>query len=157
MAINRVNVVPTLQSHVDQMQGHLRKADRDECWALAHVSAKEGLKCSFNDSALCWTGLYKGKPCICFGVAPMVRLSKKGQPWLLGTEEIRYFKYEMAKRSKMYVAKMFERFDVLENWVDSRNKISIEWLKWCGFNIEPAIYYGVEGKKFHRFWKVKEA
>lgn len=42
-------------------------------------------------------------------------------------------------------------FALLTNYVDARNAVSIRWLRWLGFEIEPAAPFGIHGLPFHRF------
>ena len=154
--MSKFSITGTTLQHVSRMRGQLREEDARECWASAHLLPDAALMVSFTRSDKCWTALLGGKPVACFGVAPVSWLGRKGVPWMLGTDDFKKLGVKAARVSRKYVRQMLEGFDVLENWVDVRNLVSIKWLKWCGFTIEAPIPYGPEGLPFHRFWMEKK-
>ena len=155
---SKVKVVKATQDLIDQLKGNLREADERECWATSHTHADDAVQKGFERSLLCWAGLYEEKPFCCFGVAAASLLGNTGVPWLLGTEDVKKAAYEVKYKAKEYINIMLEHFDYLENWIDARNKVSIKWLKHCGFEMfETPAPYGVDGLLFHRFWKKKES
>lgn len=137
------------------MQGIMREADQRECWAVSHETAGEALMKSFTRSELCWTAFDKDKRQVfMFGVANGSLLFNNGYVWLLGTTRMEKTenKIGLLKISKPYIKKMLAPYEMIENYVDARNALSIKWLKWCGFTIEPMRVYGIERKMFHHFW-----
>ena len=46
---------------------------------------------------------------------------------------------------------MLKTYRVLTNYADARNTTAIRWLRWLGFNILPAIPFGLDGLPFHPF------
>ena len=111
-----VRVEEATQEHVDAMIGRLRKADEEECWASAHITADEGLQRSFNNSRLCWTAFVDDVPTLCFGVGAVSLLSDVGRPWLLGTDDIAKIGLRVVRHSRRYIYDMLDRFSLLENW-----------------------------------------
>jgi hypothetical protein len=79
-------------------------------------------------------------------------VSDRGAPWLLGTESIRKVRGEFLRQSHAYVNRMHERFPRLENFVHSANRLSIRWLKWCGFTVETQTLT-LNGEEFFKFWR----
>lgn len=148
----KVRVVPATEEHVDFLKGRLRQSDIDECEASVGMGPDEALVYSFSVSQRAWTALVGDKPILMFGVAAWSLVSKVGAPWLLGTDDIEKHKVGVAIHSRPCVAEMAKGFELLENWVDTRNKISIKWLKWCGFKVDEAGPFGTSGLPFHRFW-----
>ena len=148
----KIEVVKAEKVHVEQMQGLLRFDDERECQAMAGRSADESLQLGYEASDFCWTGLLNDKPIAMFGVKSYSLLALKGVPWMLGMEDIMKVRTFVALKSKQYVALMRNRYRYLENWVDIRNKKSIEWLKWCGFNFDKPEEFGYEKELFARFW-----
>lgn len=144
------------QEHVDKLQGRLRAEDQQEVYAMSLRSAEEGLRMGLKYSTMAWTIMAEDRPVGCFGVVSASLLSGVGVPWMLGTDEIRRIRYAVLRESKAYVQMMLDPFDMLENWVDVRNKVSINWLRWCGFTLDPPTKYGLQGELFHRFWMKKE-
>lgn len=149
------HVVPATQELIDKLKGRLRGDDERECYAMMGISADEGLQKGFDKSLLVWVGLLDGVPFNCFGVTSTSTLNYKGIPWMLGTDAIQHVKKEVKLQSRFYVRRMLSHFEILENWVDTRNKVSIAWLDWCGFTVEAPEIYGFEKKLFHRFWMKK--
>lgn len=92
------------------------------------------------------------RPVCMFGVTPIDILGGVGSPWLLGTDEVKKYANTFLRLNKSYVAKMLELFPYLQNYVDTRNEISIRWLKWLGFKFGPEpIPYGIWNLPFFRF------
>lgn len=136
-----------------QMSSHLREADVQEVKAASGATPEEALTRSFNRSSKCWVAVLRGRPILAFGVAPLSIMGFIGSPWLLATDEILKVRREFIRESKRYVNEMSEGFELLQNYVDARNRVSINWLSWCGFVMEDAEPYGYEGRLFHRFHK----
>jgi hypothetical protein len=88
-----------------------------------------------------------------FGVARLSLLTRNGAVWMLGSDKIDEFPITFLRHNKEYIQDMAEGYDLLVNYVDSRNKKSIRWLKWLGFEIFPAEPAGILGIPFHRFEK----
>lgn len=146
-------ILPATQAHVDALKGRLRKSDVEEIAASCGLSADLALQLSFQTSEASWAGLAFGRDVVAiFGVVRRGMFSTTGIPWMLGSDGLAPVWIEVGRRSKHYVLEMKARFDLLENHVDARQKVSIRWLKWCGFTLEPAKRWGVGGLPFHRFW-----
>lgn len=156
MVTHKLEIVPAEQKHVDALMGKLREADRNECWSLARITADYALQISFDNAKMCWVALYKGSPVCCFGVGAYSNLSHKGCPWMLATEALLHFQVQVIKGSKLYVKKMLEPFDILENYVDNRNVVAVRWLKWCGFTMEDPVALGPDGVLFRRFYMMNK-
>ena len=145
-------VVDALPNHVISLSERLREQDREEIWAAFHFTPYEALNMSYETSALRWTVLLDDLPIIMFGAAPIAVLGG-GVPWMLASPEIEQIKYKFVRQSREYVQLMEGEFPHLENYVDARNTVSINWLKWCGFTVCPAAPFGIEQLPFHRFYK----
>ena len=146
-------VVPATEELVRQLIGRMREDDQRESLAMSGQPADWCLMHGFKYSDLCWVGLRGDEPVCVFGVRRLSVLSDTGIPWLLGTDAVREVKTTFLALSKPYVQDMLAGYKRLENWVDARNKISIRWLRWCGFNIEALPKpIGTKGELFHRFW-----
>jgi len=150
-------VVEATQELIDKLKGRLRHEDEQECWAMAHVSADEGLQQSFESAHKCWVALWKGEPILAFGVGAGASLLRfRGTPWLLGTEKMKEVKVAFLRESRRFIAEMLEPFEMLENWVDVRNRVSILWLKWCGFTMDKPEPFGPDNRLFMRFYMYKQ-
>ena len=144
-------IVPATQELINQLKGNLRKEDIEEVRAFTGQDADEALQESFDLSTKCWVGLLNGEPCFAGGVAPASVLTVVGVPWMLGTDKLRKVGYTFIKKSKKLIQEMLEGFEVLENYVDTRNTLSRKWLTWCGFTLDEPEAIGVELKAFHHY------
>lgn len=129
----------------------LRDADRAEVLALTGRDPTQVLRESVMDSAMAWAGCVDGLPACLFGVVPVSLAGVTGTPWLLGTDVVLGYSRAFLRRNKEYVGQMLAAFPILRNVVDARNEVSIQWLKWLGFKIDPAMPMGVDGLPFHPF------
>lgn len=141
-------VVKAEQKYIDDMKNNLRVSDEKESLALSGLSAKEVLQKAFDMSELCWSVLVDKNTIACFGVNRACLLSNTGNVWIIGTDKINKYKFRFARGTKKYIKIMFESFDRLQSVVSVNNKVSIAWIKWCGFHVE-------ENKMFHSCWLEK--
>lgn len=148
-------IVPATQDHVDAMKGKLRAVDEQEVRATSGMSADDSMSLGLKRSTLCWVLLADEKPVAIFGVVPQTVLGTIGVPWLLATNDLPKFTKEVVKSSRPYIEKMLNRFPYLQNWSDERNVTARRWLKWCGFIFGQPELYGVERRKFSRFYMMK--
>jgi hypothetical protein len=91
------------------------------------------------------------KPILMFGVAPMSILNGVGSPWLVGTDDMHGIRRQFVRECRPYVVQMLAIYGELRNFVDVRNEVSIRWLQWLGFKMEPAVRYGINGERFYPF------
>lgn len=151
--MGKVKVVPATQELIDQLKGRLREADEREAWAMAQVSADIGMQLSYDRALLCWVALLDDVPFLVFGVSRKSLLSDTGTPWMLATDQITEASMAVLKLSKYYINTMLNIFERLEHYVDARNEISKNWLKWCGFTLCDPEPIGPGRYMFHKFYK----
>ncbi|SHN66869.1 hypothetical protein [Desulfovibrio litoralis] len=150
-----IKVVTAKQAHLSFIAENMREADVLELKAFSGHTPIEALDLSLNRSLLSWVCLVDNKPAFIWGVAPSGSiLSKAGIPWLLGTPDIYKARFSLLKESRTYVGLMKSTFETLENYVHSKNKFSIRWLRWSGFKIEKeAKPWGIDKNElFYRFY-----
>ena len=138
--------------HIRVLAPKIREADRREVFASHHITDME--KCLVNSLEMsheAWAWVIDGVPVAAFGVTAGCYLTRTGTPWLLASDEIYDHIYDFLKTSKIIVEYWSNNWDVLSNYVDARNIISIKWLKFLGFMIHPARPYGLEYLPFHKF------
>lgn len=129
----------------------MRKQDADEIYAAAGISAEKALMLSFRTSTSVWAGLVDGEVACVFGVCPINLLAGHGAPWLLGTDLVKKHAKAFLSRNMAYIKTMREVYNLLENYVDVRNTVSIGWLKRLGFKFDEPAPYGKFGLPFIRF------
>lgn len=147
-------IVPAAPEHIPAIAADMREADRREVRASHRHTPAEALERSLERSELAWTGLIEGVPSVMWGVGragSMMTLS--GVPWMLGTDAIHSVSRDFLRQSRVYVEIMQERFPRLENYVHAKNRLSIRWLKWCGFTVEADVPEVINGEDFYLFWR----
>lgn len=146
-----MRIIQATKKHIELLAPNLRQEDMAEIWASSKSTPLEALTRAFNLPGECWA-LMNGDEVICmFGVARLYILDSKGSPWMLASDEISKHYLYFLRESKKYVKIIKSRYENLENYVDARNKISIKWLRWLGFEIGEARPYGVLKMPFHKF------
>lgn len=138
---------------------NMRQADIDELQAGSGVTPRESLLYSFMMGRPCMTMIgHDGAEIGMWGVVPDGRYEKAGRIWLLGTDalvEDGRNRVRFLKEAKRELARMEQQYDVLWNYMDARNTVHIEWLRWMGFTfICERPNYGTEGRLFLEFCKV---
>jgi len=146
------NVRSTVWQDIQELQGNLRNEDRQEVWAATHRDPDTVLEQAVTHSPYCQTIFCDGRVVGIFGVAPDPRANSKGSPWLLASNDIEKMSMYILQNCRYYILQIADMFEILENYVDARNKESQRWLKWCGFVLEDPTPYGPDGMPFHRFW-----
>jgi len=126
----------------------LRQADLDECLASHGVNGDQAILLSYNNSTVTYVAEIDGVVICMFGV---VKYADGGYPWLLGTDLMSTIPVTFLKQSRKYIYGFLKEFKHLENYVDARNSLSIQWLKWLGFHMEDPKPYGMNQELFHRF------
>ena len=140
--------------HVAPIAANMREEDRREVWASDRHTPLESLTLSFNRAELAWSCFVDDAPAFMWGVCvPGGMMSFTGVPWLLGTNAIHEVAIEFLKQSVPFVDLMQSRFPRLANCVHAQNRLSIRWLKWCGFTVEKTQVER-NGEMFFPFWRV---
>lgn len=147
----KVDVSPAVPADIEELLPNVRQADIDEFEAASGQNAREVLEIGIRVSRVSWTGRINDEVVCIFGVAGMSLMSRKGAPWLVGSDRLEGSSKAFLRRCRKYAVKMLEEYPELENYVDQRNEIAIRWLKWLGFEFDEAAPYGLAGLPFHRF------
>lgn len=135
---------------------NMRDIDRKELYLAGGWEPLEAMQQSFNASVHCRCIEADGVPVAVFGVRRPFILSPKGLIWLLGTKDFVKIKKSFVKSSKKYIDECFDYASSLENYVWIENKLSIRWLKWCGFKFDEPKPYGLKKELFLHFYKEKK-
>jgi hypothetical protein len=142
-------------SHADilPIAHNMRDGDVQEVWASHCKTPAEALTIGMKNSAVCYTAVQAGVPCAMFGVVPMP--DGDGQIWFLGTDLTYEIKICFGRVSRIIVDRFLKIYPALYNYVDVRNKKSIEWLKWLGASFLEPKPYGDLGLPFQFFMLTK--
>lgn len=123
----------------------MRQADREEIDAISGRTPYDALSLSFRKSTRAYTGLVNGKPEVMFGSADINILTGVGAAWLLGTDAVERHQLRFLRESIDWRDQLLQRYSVLRNFVDTRNAVSIRWLRWLGATFsEPVTLRGHE-------------
>jgi len=146
-------IVEAQPEHVAELIDNLRPVDHDEILAMG-IPADQAEKTvwhTYRMSTVAWAGLADGRVVAVFGVTPLSYLLGHGSPWMLGTTLLDAHTVRFARESRPVVERMQRAYPRLTNYIDYRNKKTIRWLKWLGFDIKPAKPFGLKGHPFHKF------
>ena len=91
-------------------------------------------------------------------VIAMFGVSEDGVVWMLASDTLFQIHTERFLREcRFWVDILQGPHRVIYNWVDHRNKKSIRWLKFCGFEISPTtVPYGPYGHPFYLLYRFSE-
>lgn len=132
---------------------HLRRSDRDELAATAPIAGPTAIARSIRAAGpQARAGLIDGVPACVFGVSALSVLSDVGAPWLVGTAALERHAVPFLRRNRGFIAQWRGLYARLENMVDARHTVSVRWLGWLGFTLDPPFAWGHAGLLFHRFW-----
>ena len=153
---------------LNQFKPHLRVATEQDCIYLSENLRKEdyqeikavsglpplasliiGLRISDVPLVICDEN---NKPVAMLGVVPQGLF---GVIWMVGTEELKKISLSFIKNCKGVCDVLQKNYQLLCNFVDARNTLHINWLKWMGFSfINKHQRYGVERRLFYEFVKI---
>lgn len=135
----KVEIVPARAAHVRSIARRMRQADRDEVWAGSRLKPAQALIKSLRHSSSAWTALIDGRPEVMWGVGDLNVLAQVGMPWLLGTDAVDTHNRRFLRVSIEWRNQLLGRYQVLKNFVDLRNTVSIRWLEWLGFKLGDEV------------------
>mgnify|MGYP003146133832 FL=1 len=131
---------------------NLREEDKQEIKAVTGLppllSLLSGLKMSTVPLVICNGDC---KPVAMLGVVPNGLI---GFIWMVGTDDLKKISLSFLRNSKDVCDVLKGKHQILHNYVDKRNKLHINWLKWMGFTILKETTYGIENRKFYEFVKI---
>lgn len=133
----------------------LRKEDRAECLAAYGLTPEVLLPLSVNLSET-WVFTVKGQPEVILGLSPVDQHPTFGIVWMMATPEILKHKREMIKRLPEVLDMLHDRYELLGNHIDARNKVHLQWLRRSGFSLlrlHPK--FGVEKRPFYEFARLR--
>lgn len=151
--LHSVIVKEGIDIDVLKLVGRLRQADKDELYATNGEDPDKTLIESWNDSKHRWSVWLNDYLVCVFGLTEYKPISNIGIPWLLGSDDVLKIRKTFVKQSISYIDLMLDEFQHLFNFVDARNKASIRWLKWLGFEFHDPQPFGFEKRPFMMFTK----
>ena len=111
---------------------YLRQQDLDEIHEATDLSPELAVAYSIAHSERGYTALIDDIPCAVFGVA-------QGVIWLVGTDEITHHPVTFLRVSRKIFPQLSHGYPVLHNYVHEANTLSLRWLQWLGFHVDPSV------------------
>tara|TARA_Y100001938_G_C8035168_1_gene402940 strand:+ start:421 stop:879 length:459 start_codon:yes stop_codon:yes gene_type:complete len=137
---------------VKQLSKNLRKEDLDEIKANSNTNPYHALYTGVKFSHLPLTVMNDDRVVMIMGVIPQGK--NLGMIWLLSSPEIKNISIAFLRNCKGVLDLYHKSFPVLYNYIDARNTVHLNWLKWLGFNfIKEHEKFGYEKRKFIEFVK----
>lgn len=152
---------PLIQPDIRYVADRLRKVDIEEIKAR-HGNWTQILKVLELSVALTpepetFTAPGTGEPVAILGIVPPTLLGNRhAVPWMVGTDRVAEFPRPFIRGGRQWVRENLSRYGKLVNVVDSRNLVSVRWLKHIGFTLEAALPVGPYNTPFHRFEAVSK-
>lgn len=147
-----IAIIDATYDHILQLHNDIRKEDIDEIWASSRMSPLECLEYGLNNGVTTKALLINNKPICIWGVVTCHDLETVGVPWMLGSKELEKYALSFIRVCQEQLFEILNKYMMLTNFVDVRNKKSIKWLKWLGFDFLPPEKYGFDGELFQRFY-----
>ena len=147
-----VNYVKPTVELVEEIARNMRQADIDEVWASSNCTPLEALMSSWEISEYTTVLTVNDEACVMLGLVVRDILSGHGIPWVLGTDNSLKHKKGFFTEAPEIINQMLNVCPRLHNYVHSKNRLSIRWLKWAGFTICEPEPYGCEKELFHKFY-----
>lgn len=126
-------VRPTEAGDIPHIAEHLRPEDIREMQACSGADPLTGLTLSCASSTACYSVVIAGQAEVLFGVCAS-DLPSFGLVWLMGTQ--RLFKERptlFLRQSRTWLAELHTLYPALGNFVDCRNTVHVNWLRWLDF------------------------
>lgn len=103
----------------------------------------------------CTTVLKDDEPIAIYGCAVTSKDPRTASVWMLGTDKMYTHRYAVLRDSRDRLDLLGLGYQVLWNYVDSRNHLHIRWLQWLGFSfIRSTTEVSVDGTPFYEFAKL---
>lgn len=145
----------TLESDLEPLAANMRKADKDELYAMVGWQPLPSLRFALRESEICRTGVNaEGDPVMIYGISKG-DYPNSGIIWMLGTDKLYTVKREFLDQCQDEIKNISKGYSLVYNYTDARNSMHHRWLKWCGFTfINKHEQFGFEGRPFFEFVKI---
>lgn len=147
-----MNLVEPTEEQVRYVAHHLRKEDAVEVWLSHRVRGPEAVMSSWADSDICaCIEAEDGTPVGLTGVVG-------DRIWMLGTEDLTATKerrLHLCTKGRGWVQHCVETVGrPIGNYVYAKNRRSIRWLRFLGFEVGTPQPYGPSCELFRPFWRL---
>jgi hypothetical protein len=139
---------------VEFVANNLRKEDREEILASVGIEPSLALPAYVREGREVYAaGLCSDNRAeILYGFDPIFGVDRAAVIWLLSTPRIYDHPVEFVMRTKELYEEAHQRFDLLTNFIDARNRRHIVWLRSLGFVMLRRVEkFGYAGTPFIEF------
>lgn len=150
----KIDEIEATSQHIKLLAKDLRPEDEHKTKAkTGTTNIQKTLLKGFAMTNYCRSFFIDGKIAGIYGIVGSLDDKNIGSPFLLCTPKIKKLKIKFLRECKNRVEEMLDKFPVLFNYIDSRNKLHLTWLKWCGFKIinektfNDVLFYGFYKEK----------
>lgn len=134
------------------MKRIIREEDKQELEASSGKRYEEIIDKTRDATDFAIAGYCSGKLIAIFGVGSATVVTKTGIIWMFGTKFLPKNQKVFLQHCKRCVEVMLENYPIVFNYVDARNTMVINWLKWIGFTFGNAEPYGPNKMPFYKFY-----
>ena len=141
-----------IEADISYLAEHMRDVDKAELLVTYGQQPEEAIRASLKRTEPYYqlTAEYDGQIlCMC-GCASMSLVSPVGVPWLLCTDAMSKHIKRLTFHPKPWLAVMLDRWPLLTNVIDVRNRDTMRWLALLGFEFTDAPAF-VPGYPLRRF------
>ena len=143
----------TTLEDIKYLAPRLRQEDKQEILAGSGLTPYEALHIGFKNAVIVFTIFNpKNKPVGIFGVDDLG--NGVGGIWLLATKDLAKIQIAFLKQCREVVKFLNTKYKILWNFVDCRNQLHINWLRWCGFKFIRKLNRGVLQKPFYEIIRI---
>lgn len=147
----KIEEVKTTQGHILELCSNLRIPDKAEVIAkTGDLDFKKTIVRGWIMAETCTTALVDDEVALVYGIVES-QDKRIGSPFMLATDKLNKIKIPLLRKSRARVYEMEQKYQMLFNYIDSRNEVHLRFIKWCGFEIiNEKIFNDV---KFYGFFK----
>ena len=145
---------PSVIEDCDELAPIMKAPDVREVMASTGMPPLTVLRGCFHASEECLTVINDEDEVVAmFGYS--ILAEDVAAPWFLSSGGEIVFAKKFLREGRKWVQAVNSQFPLLTNFVDVRNKVAQDWLKFLGFSFLRVIPYGVERKPFIEFVRIK--
>lgn len=145
----KIKEIKTKDKHIFELCENLRVEDRREVVSkTGNLDVQSTILKGWLQSDYCKTVLVDNQVAFIYGVISSPDMPNMGSPYMLGTDLLTKVKMPFIRNCKNRISYMEKKYKILFNWIDSRNKLHLRFIKWCGFEIinekkfNDVLFYG---------------
>ena len=151
--MTKVIVKRATPEDIEAVIQNIREADKQEIRAATGLSHDIVLRMVLERCDDVWTGFVDDDVVAIFGMHVISFVTGAAVPWLISTHNIEKHNKTFLRYCKPVFQKMCDNLNSLVNYVDDRNELAKQWLKWLGFTFsdKEIVVRGVKVLYFYKY------